>query len=175
MIKKRLFSATIVIIGLVFFLSACAPAATATPTARAAALRNRPTRTPEPPTAVPATSTPLPSPTATPLPTATATLTPAPLMDWSGASVYSSGILPHFQALITFKVNANIVGQYYAIVQDDKPYTCTTYSQWPHLLYCTGPLAGTDKYVTISVFQKGVTYPVFQADVYMPLIDTPIP
>jgi hypothetical protein len=109
------------------------------------------------------------------LPPATATLTPAPLLNWSGATVYSSGIMKHFQALITFKVNEDIVGQYYAIVEDDKPYTCTTFSDRPHLLYCTGPLAATDKYVHISVFQKGVTYPVFQADTFMPLIDTPIP
>jgi hypothetical protein len=175
MIDKKLFSATIFIICLVFFLSACGPAATATPTARAAGLLNRPTRTPEPPTAVPATATPLPSPTETPIPPATATLTPAPLLNWSGASVYSSGILPHFKALITIKNTADVVGQYYAIVQDDKPYTCTTYSEWPHLLYCTGPLAGVQKFVHFALFQKGVTYPVFQADVYMPMIDTPLP
>jgi hypothetical protein len=173
--SKKLFSAAIFIICLGLFLSACAPAATATPTARAAGLRNRPTRTAEPPTAVPATSTPLPSPTAPPSPTATATLTPAPLLDFSGASVYSSGILAHFQALITIKVNATIVGQYYAIVQDDKPYTCTTYPAHPHLLYCSGPLAGVQKFVHFALFQEGVTYPIFQADVYMPMIDTPLP
>lgn len=97
-------------------------------------------------------------------------------MDWSGASVYSSGIITkHFQALITIKVNANIVGQYYAIVQDDKPYTCTTFSDKPHLLYCSGPLAGVEKFVHFALYQKGVTYPIFQADVYMPMIDTPLP
>ena len=175
MMNKKLLSATIFIICLISFLSACVPGAAATPTARAAAFRTRPTRTPLPPTVVPATSTPLPPPTATPLPPATATLTPAPLMDFSGASVYSDGILPHFQALITIKLNADIVGSYYAIVQDDKPYTCTTYSPLPHLLYCIGPLAATDKFVHFALFQKGVTYAVFQADVYMPLIDTQIP
>jgi hypothetical protein len=97
-------------------------------------------------------------------------------MDFSGASVYSSGIMmPHFQGLITIKVNATIVGQYYAIVQDDKPYTCITYSDRPHLLYCSGPLAAVQKFVHFALFQKGVTYPIFQADVYMPMIDTPFP
>jgi hypothetical protein len=96
-------------------------------------------------------------------------------MDFSTASVYSSGILPHFKALVTIKVTADIVGQYYAIVQDNKAYTCTTYSDRPHLLYCSGPLAGVQKYVHFALFQKGVTYPIFQADVYMPMIDTPLP
>jgi len=174
MINKKVLSAIIFIICLSLFLSACAPAAT--PTARAAGLRNRPTRTAEPPTAIPATSTPLPPPTATALPPATATLTPAPLMDFSGASVYSSGIMmPHYQGLITIKVKAAIVGQYYAIVQDDKPYTCTTYSDQPHLLYCIGPLAAVQKFVHFALFQKGVTYAIFQADVWMPMIGTPFP
>ena len=47
MMNKKLLSATIFIICLIFLLSACVPGAGATPTARAAALRNRPTRSPE--------------------------------------------------------------------------------------------------------------------------------
>ena len=96
-------------------------------------------------------------------------------MDFSGASLYSTGIMPHFQGLITVKVNANIVGQYFAIVQDDKPYTCTVFSDRPHLLYCSGPLAGVDKFVHFALFQNGLTYPIFQADAYMPLPDTSVP
>ena len=96
-------------------------------------------------------------------------------MDFSSASVYSSGILPHYQGLVTIKVTADIVGQYYAIVQDDKPYACITYSDRPHLLYCSGPLAGVLKFVHFALFQKGVSYPIFQADVYMPMFDTAIP
>ena len=175
MSSKSIFAKFTCFFCLVFLLSACAPAANATPTSRAAALRNRPTRTPAAPTALPATPTPLPLPTATPLPPATATLTPAPLMDFSTASVFGSGILPHFQALITVKVNANLVGEYYAIVQDDKPYTCIYYSDRPHLLYCSGPLAGVEKFVHFALFQKGVNYPIFQADVLMPNFDTPTP
>jgi len=172
---KKLLSMLICFIYLFILLSACTPASTATPTSHAAAFRNRPTRTPEAPTALPATATPLPIPTETPVPSPTATLTPAPLLDFSTARVYSCGILPHFKALITIKVNADIIGEYYAIVQDNKPYTCTTFSDRPHLLYCTGPLAGVEKYVHFALFQKGVSYPIFQADVYMPLLDTPIP
>jgi hypothetical protein len=96
-------------------------------------------------------------------------------MDFSTASVYSSGILPHFKALITIKVSANLVGQYYGIVQDNKTYSCTYYSARPHLLYCTGPLAGVEKLVHFALFQKGVSYPIFQADVYMPNFITPTP
>jgi hypothetical protein len=93
-------------------------------------------------------------------------------MDFSTANVYSSGILPRFQGLITIKLNEDIIGQYYAIVQDNKPYTCTTFSDRPHLLYCSGRLAGVDMLVHFALFQKGLTYPIFQADVYMPPIDT---
>ena len=147
------------------------------PTSRAAAFSNRPTRThtPETPTIPPATDTPVPLPTGTPLPPATATPQPTPLMDFSTAKVYSSGIMPHFQGLITIKVTANIIGQYYALVQDDKPYTCTTFSDRLHLLYCYGPLAATEKFVHFALFQKGLTSPIFQADVYMPLIDNLLP
>jgi len=175
MIRKSLLSKFIFVFCLVILLSACAPAATATPTSRAAAFRNRPTRTPEVPTALPATSTPVPLPTGTPLPPPTATLTPTPLMDFSTASIYSSGILPRFQGLITIKVNEDIIGQYYAIVEDNKPYTCTTFSDRPHLLYCSGPLAGIDMLVHFALFQKGLTYPIFQADVYMPPLATLTP
>ena len=31
-----------------------------------------------------------------------------------------------------------------------------------------GPLAGVDKIVNLQVFQKGLDYPVFEADVRMP-------
>ena len=175
MIRKSFLSEFILVSCLVILSSACAPSFTATPTSRAAALRNQPTRTPEASTALPATSTPLPLPTETPLPPPTATLTPTPLVDFSTASVYSSGILPHFQGLITIKVNADIIGKYYAIVLDKKPYTCTTFSDRPHLLYCSGPLAGVDKLVHFALFQEGLTYPVFQADVYMPPLATLTP
>jgi hypothetical protein len=84
-------------------------------------------------------------------------------------------MMPHFQGLVTIKLTADIVGQYYGIVQDNKPYTCTTFSDRPHLLYCSGPLAGVEKFVHFALFQKGVTYPIFQADVYMPLIPTDEP
>jgi hypothetical protein len=167
--RKKLLSEITCIVCLLFLLSACSPAATPTPTSNATALRSRPTRTPLAPTALLATATPLPLPTETASPAPTATLTPAPLVDFSTASLYSAGILPRFQALITIKVNAVITGEYYGIVQGNKTYTCTTFSDRPHLLYCTGPLAAVEKYVHFELFQKGLDYPIFQADAYMPL------
>jgi hypothetical protein len=165
-LDKKLPAQTILaIICLAILLNACSPArVTPVPT-----LPPVPTVIPTQPSSTRLPSvTPTLAKTATPTPTITPTFTPTPMTDFSKAKVIAAGALPNWQCLIDIQVPEKIIGEYYAIVEKNKTYTCIILPNQPNRLYCSGPLAGIDKIVNLQVFQKGLDYPVFEAAVRMP-------
>jgi len=165
-LDKKLPAQTILaIIYLAILFNACSPArVTPVPT-----LPPAPTviTTQPSPTLLPSL-TPTMAKTATPTPTITPTFTPTPMMDFSKAKVIAAGSLPNWQCLIDIQLPEKIVGEYYAMVEKNKVYTCIVLPNQPNRLYCSGPLAGIDKIVNLQLFQKGLDYPVFEAAVRMP-------
>lgn len=122
-----------------------------------------------PPTA---TETPLPTkaPTETPVPSATPTITLTPTAtfqaDFSKAKFYTAGPLAGFRFLIAVELEEPVEGEYYALVDDSKEYTCTVLPDYPKRLYCTGRQAAAEEYVTYQIIEKATDRPVFAGEVW---------
>ena len=122
-----------------------------------------PTNTPIPPTAT-ITSSP------TIVPSETSTSTPAPQTDFSEATLYTAGFLPKWRYFFAVKVPADsIEGEYYAVVDRNKDYSCEVQAQYPNRLYCTGPLAAADDTIHYVIYEKETNLKVFEGDIFVPL------
>jgi hypothetical protein len=118
--------------------------------------------------------TPLPTatiiPTATILPTLTPTATPYAGVDFSKVAVAFGGFLSGYRYFIALRFPGDVVGQYYALVGSNSlEYTCEVMQEYPNRLYCTGPLAGVDKYVTIMLFSAETNDLVFTGQIFIPI------
>jgi hypothetical protein len=118
--------------------------------------------------------TPLPTATAIPTPTSPPTLTPTPTpysgVDFSEVEVAFGGFLSDYRYFIALRFPGDVVGQYYALVGSNSlEYTCEVMPEYPNRLYCTGPLAGVDKYVTIMLFSSETNDLVFTGQIFIPI------
>ena len=157
---------TLSMLCMVILLSACsgplaAPTATAT--------EKPPTTTPVPTktTAPTATATETPVPSATP----TITLTPTATFqaDFSKAELYTAGPLANFRFLIAIELAEPVQGEYYALVDQNKEYTCEVLAEYPDRLYCTGRQAAAEDYVFFQVFESATDRVVFSGEVWCAL------
>jgi hypothetical protein len=163
--KKSPFILVLILLA-ALILSACASSASKSATA-----------TPEPPTATPRpTHTPLPtktptaapSATPTPIPTLTSTPTITPEADYSKVKLHSHGFLPHFQYFVMYEFPQAIKGEYHAVGDGDKDYTCQTYPKRPDRLYCIGRLPAVLDYVIYDLYVKGIDTPILSSKIYIP-------
>jgi hypothetical protein len=151
-----------------FLLSACGGSAPA-PTATAEMPVELPTVTPEP------TETKIPTevPTETPVPSATPTITPTPTAtfqaDFSKATLYTAGPLTNFRFLIAVELAEPVEGEYYALVEKNKEYTCEVLPAYPNRLYCSGRQAAANDFVSFQVFETATDRPVFAGEVWCDL------
>lgn len=118
--------------------------------------------------------TPLPTATVVPTPTTQPTLTTTPTpyagVDFSKVEVAFGGFLSEYRYFIALRFPGDVVGQYYALVGSNSlEYTCDVMPEYPNRLYCTGPLAGVDKYVTIMLFSAETDDLVFTGQIFIPI------
>jgi len=128
-----------------------------------------PTLAPEPTsTPIPPTATITSSPTA--IPSETSTATPAPLTDFSEASLYTTGSLSKWRYFFAVSVPSEAIeGQYYAIVDRNKEYTCEVLAAYPNRLYCNGPLAAANDFIDYAIYEKDTNLKVFEGNIFVPL------
>jgi hypothetical protein len=151
-------------VALPLLMAACSPRQTAQPTLT---LTPQPTRTrPQPTTTLTFTPTVMATPSASP--TATPTITPAPLMDFTQARIVAAGILSGWRCLITIQFLQSVQGEYSAVVDENKDYTCELISIYPNRIYCYGPLSALNDDVHFQLYQKGLDYPVMDLMIRMP-------
>ena len=74
----------------------------------------------------------------------------------------------HYRSLIVVEAAEKMIGSYYAQVDTYKTYTCEQLAAYPNRLYCSGQLSAINRSVHFQLFQTGLDYPVFEADVLMP-------
>lgn len=154
----------VVFILLQISLCSCNPSS---PTTSSPTLSPIPTRIPRSPTST-VTLTPIPTQTQTNTPSQTNTPTPSPMMDFSKSRIINIGILSDWRCLVTFQFPEEVQGEYFAVIDKNKQYTCEILLIYPNRLYCTGPLAALDDDVDFQLFQQGLDYPVFKAILRMP-------
>jgi hypothetical protein len=147
-------------------------------TAACAAGFGAPTATPQPtlpPTATATdmpTHTPVPTdaPTATPAPTATIPLTPTPDVgtDFSQAKVTLHGKTETWNYFFTLSLPGQPKGNFYALVDKNKNYTCTLSAKVPTRMTCIGQMTAFDDYVDFVLYANGVDAPLFTTRVFIP-------
>jgi len=118
--------------------------------------------------------TPLPTatiiPTLTTVPTLSPTPTPYAGVDFSKVEVAFGGFLPDYRYFIALRFPEDVVGQYYALVGSNAlEYTCEVLPEYTNRLYCSGPLAGLNKYVTIMLFSAETNDLVFTGEIFIPI------
>jgi hypothetical protein len=152
-----------------FLLTACSgPTAipTITPTSTTVVTPSSvPTATPfSSPTSRPV-QTSLPDATALPAPAVSSTLDPGP--GFPQARVIRHGQTGHWNYFVTLQADSAINGDYYAMVDQNKEYTCHISSKMPRQMTCMGPMAAFEDYIDFWVYAKGGTEPVFKAHLYI--------
>ena len=147
-----------------FLLAACsAPLPTATPTLPPTA---SPTLAPTHTLAPTATSAPTRTPK--PLPTHTSSPTAALKSDFSQAKLSTAGYLPGYRFFIAIELPDPVKGEYYALVDENKEYTCSIPGNYPNRLYCSGQLTKVDGWVSYVIYTQGTDEEVFEGEVYAP-------
>jgi len=148
----------LLIVGMLLLSSCSTPAPqdvqTTNTSAPAATTAMKPTLTATPlPTQRPTKGTqPSPQPpTLTPTEKPTLTPTPGPL---TGASILSTGFLSNWRYLVIIKAEAPLEGEYYAIVDVNKPYKCEIRSDYPDRLYCYGRQVRFADWAPIAVYNS---------------------
>ena len=139
----------------------------------------------------PTLNKPLPSATklvilATPSlkPTETLTQTPEPTMsltpqstaavDFTGARLYTYGLLPGWRFFFSVLLQAEVKGEYYALVGETlHKYKCEVFYKYPKRLVCSGDLVRLDDWVPFTVYIKDTVIPVFSGRFSVPLIFPP--
>lgn len=125
------------------------PTLTSVPTATAAM---KPTLTPTLPATMtlPASAQPSPvPPTLTPTDSPTLTPTTGPL---TGASLLSTGFLSNWRFLVIIQAQEPLKGEYYAVVDKNKPYKCEIRADYPDRLYCWGRQVRYADWAPIAVY-----------------------
>jgi hypothetical protein len=122
--------------------------------------------------------TPFPSGTPNPPPRATATATAIPNtplpptqpaeIDPGQVKLYTQGFLPRFNYFFVFEFPKEIKGEYHAVVDINKDYTCDTYPKHPERLYCWGPLVRLLDYTQVALYASGMSEPLFDGKVFIP-------
>jgi hypothetical protein len=153
----------------VFLLTACS-GPTVMPT-------TMPTQTLVIPSPIP-TATPFSSPTSRPVQTSLpdATALPAPAVSSTSdpgpgfpqARVIRHGQTGNWNYFVTLQAESAINGDYYAVVDQNKNYTCHISSKMSQQMTCTGPMAAFEDYIDFWVYTKGKTEPVFKVHLYIP-------
>jgi len=162
--KQSIFIFTLSLV--VLSVSACSgvfskptapPTATQPPTATATDL---PTHTPSP----------TPAATATITPTASLTLTPTANVgtDFSQAKVLLHGKTPNWNYFMTLQLPGQPKGAFYAMVDQNKIYTCTLSSKFTNRLTCTGQMAAYDDYVDFVLYVTGYNTPLYKTRIFIP-------
>mgnify|MGYP001764609222 CR=1 FL=1 len=135
------------------------PAATTAmkPTLTATALpTQRPTKGAQP-SALPPTLTPTEKPTLTP--------TAGPLTD---AAILSTGFLSNWRYLVIIQAGAPLDGEFYAIVDVNKPYKCEIRSDYPDRLYCFGRQVRFADWAPIAVYNSADEL-LFEGEFFTPM------
>lgn len=109
------------------------------------------------PSALPPTLTPTEKPTLTP--------TPGPL---TGASILSTGFLSNWRYLVIIQAEAPLEGEYYAIVDVNKPYKCEIRSDYPDRLYCYGRQVRFADWAPIAVYNSADEL-LFEGEFFTPM------
>lgn len=160
--KKYFVLLLVFLVGLV--LAGCSARATPTPTVL-------PSETP-----IPATHTPSPTPTATATITPTPTITPTITLtstpdlgaDFTTAKLVSQGFLPAWNYFFALQMDKEPIGEYYAMVDTNKRYTCTTIKERPTRLYCSGYLVAVLNYVNYELYREGMDIPLVTGRFFVP-------
>ena len=103
-----------------------------------------------------ATYTPIPTRTPTVAATATqrpsATSTPYENIDFSQVEIGFGGFLSEWRYFITLDFPEPVRGQYYALVDRNKPYQCEVRVETPTRLYCSGPLTALSSWTSVDLY-----------------------
>jgi hypothetical protein len=147
-------------------------------TSACSAVFSTPTTTPQPtqpptPTATDLptrTPSPTPAPTSTPAPTATITLTPTADVgtDFSQAKVFLHGKTENWDYFVTLELPGQPKGDFYAMVDRNKKYTCTISTKFPTRLTCIGQMAAYDDYVDFVLYTQGYATPLYTTRIFIP-------
>ncbi|MCE1252144.1 MAG: hypothetical protein LWX83_01205 [Anaerolineae bacterium] len=141
-------------------------------------LFSTPTPTPSP---MPPTDTPTPAPTKTPIPTntPTPTITPSPTItltptanagaDFSKAKVILHGkVEGNWYYFITLELPEEPKGEFYALVNQNKEYTCTVSTKLPKRITCSGPMAAFDDDFDFDLYLKDYPTALYHTSIYIP-------
>lgn len=135
------------------------------------------TATPTPP---PPTDTPTPAPTRTPIPTntPTPTITPSPTItqtptadvgtDFSKARVLRHGKVQYWNYFVTLELPEAPKGDFYAIANLNKNYTCTQSTKFPKQITCVGQMVAYDNYFDFDLYLKDYPTVLFKTRIYVP-------
>jgi hypothetical protein len=100
-------------------------------------------------TAIP-TRTSTAAATATPKPTLTST--PYKNIDFSQVEIGFGGFLSEWRYFITLDFTEPVRGEYYALVDRNKPYQCEVRDSSPNRLYCSGPLTALSSWTSVELY-----------------------
>jgi hypothetical protein len=99
-----------------------------------------------------------------------ATLTPTAIKiaDFSSAKFFTGGALPNWQYFIALEFDGHLTGEYYAVVDRNKDYSCEILPMYPHRLYCDGPQAAFMDFVRFEVFDAKTDKKVYEERIWIP-------
>ena len=84
--------------------------------------------------------------------------------------MYTAGFLPKWRYFFAVKVPSDTIeGEYYAIVDRNKEYSCEILAAYPNRLYCTGPLSAANDFIDYVIFEKDTDLKVFEGSIFVPL------
>ena len=171
---RRMFLFTAVLITIIL-ISGCAPSQqpAVTPSPTVLPQQTEPASTPtQPPTPTATALPPTPTITSSPtiVPSETPTSTPAPQTDFSEAVFYTAGFPSKWNYFFAIQLpSGTIQGDYYAVVDENKEYTCEVLAAYPDRLYCTGPLAAANDFIDYAIYEKDSNLKVFEGNIFVPL------
>jgi hypothetical protein len=136
------------------------PTVTPTPAPPTATNTPAPTRTPIP--------TDTPTPTITPSPTITQTPTAAVGADFSQAKVVRHGKTENWNYFVTLELPTEPKGDFYAMVNLNKKYTCTVSTKLPKRINCFGQMVAFEDYFDFVLYQKDYPTPLYTTRIFIP-------
>lgn len=124
----------------------------------------------ETPTDLPtSTATPTASltPTITPTPTVTPTPTPDTGTDISKAKVLTHGMVDNWNYFIELELPSEPKGEFHAVVDDNKVYTCNVSAKHSNRLICIGQMAAFNDHVKFNLYVKGYEAPLYTTEIFI--------
>lgn len=91
-------------------------------------------------------------------------------IDFSQVKILQGGFLSGFRYFVSFKFPVDVQGEYHALVDRNKEYTCTVLPDYPDRLYCSGPLVVVYNWADIDLYAEDIEEPVFSGEFFVPRI-----